>query len=213
MEKPTSTSNVKVAYTGFRTDDQLFDASTNGVTLNLMNVIPGWSEGIQLFGEGGKGTLYIPSELAYGGDSRPPFIFPNTDLIFDIELIEIVPPLPTIEEYITNNNLITQTTASGLQYIIDVPGGADKPTSTSNVKVAYAGYRTDNTLFDGSVDGISFNLSGVIEGWTEGIQLFGEGGKGTLFIPSILAYGASSPSALIPANTDLIFDIELIEIE
>ncbi len=66
------------------------------VILGMHRVIPGWEEGLQLFGKGGKGTLYIPAMLAYGGQGRPPVIPQYSNLIFDIEVVDvkIAPPQP-----------------------------------------------------------------------------------------------------------------------
>jgi FKBP-type peptidyl-prolyl cis-trans isomerase FkpA len=87
----TSESTVVVAYSGYFTHGTIFDASdANGVEFGLPNVIAGWTEGIPYFKEGGTGKLLVPSALAYGtaGNSSIP---PNTVLIFDIELITVVP--------------------------------------------------------------------------------------------------------------------------
>ena len=88
-EFPNSISNVTVAYKGYYTDGSVFDESTtSGVTLNLQNVIEGWTIGIPKYREGGNGILLIPSALAYGtsGSGSVPG---NTVLIFDVHLIAI----------------------------------------------------------------------------------------------------------------------------
>ena len=114
-----------------------------------------------------------------------------------------------ILEYISAQGLNAQKSASGLYYVINDPGSANRPTSSSNVTVAYKGYFTDGSVFDESnSDGISFNLNQVILGWTEGITYFGESGNGVLLIPSRLAYGNSGRSG-IPGGAVLIFDITL----
>jgi FKBP-type peptidyl-prolyl cis-trans isomerase FkpA len=67
-------------------------------------------------------------------------------------------------------------------------------------------------VFDESgSDGIVFPLNGVIEGWTEGIPYFKEGGSGKLLVPSALAYGRQGSGSIAP-NTVLIFDVELIDV-
>lgn len=116
-----------------------------------------------------------------------------------------------ITDYIAKNKLTATRTASGLYYIINEPGTGAQPTATSNVTVAYRGYYTNGTIFDQSAQGISFPLNGVIKGWTEGIPLFKEGGKGALLIPSHLGYG-SAGSGKIPGGSVLIFDINLIKV-
>jgi FKBP-type peptidyl-prolyl cis-trans isomerase FkpA len=83
----------------------------------------------------------------------------------------------------------------------------------STVTVAYKGYLTDGTVFDESdSNGITFSLRNVIQGWQEGIPLFKEGGSGMLLIPSALGYGSSSQGQ-IPANSVLIFEITLIDVQ
>ncbi len=117
-----------------------------------------------------------------------------------------------IKTYLNANNLTATKTDSGLYYIINVPGNGQSCVSTSDVKVSYKGYFTDGTVFDESpAAGITFNLKGVISGWTEGIPFFKEGGSGKLLLPSALAYGVKGTSG-IPANSVLIFDVTLIDV-
>lgn len=108
-----------------------------------------------------------------------------------------------------------QTTVSGLQYKFTQQGdGGAMPTASDKVEVHYHGTLINGTVFDSSVDRnetITFGLNQVIKGWTEGLQLMAEGDKVTLYIPSELAYG-SRAAGKIPANSALIFDVELIKI-
>ncbi len=113
-----------------------------------------------------------------------------------------------IEAYVANNNLVGQFTESGIFYIIDKPGGEEHPTSSSSVTVMYKGYRLDGSVFEESTNNISFPLSGVIRGWTQGLQLIGAGGEITLIIPSGLAYGYNGSGSINP-NEVLGFDISL----
>ncbi|MDP5106740.1 MAG: FKBP-type peptidyl-prolyl cis-trans isomerase [Polaribacter sp.] len=118
-----------------------------------------------------------------------------------------------ILQYIKENSLDAKRTDSGLYYVINTQGTGAKPTSTSTVKVAYKGYFLDGKVFDKSnASGISFGLNQVIPGWTEGIQLFNEGGEGVLLIPYNLGYGANQYST-IPGGSVLIFDINLISVD
>jgi FKBP-type peptidyl-prolyl cis-trans isomerase FkpA len=114
-----------------------------------------------------------------------------------------------IVKYIADNHLKATRTASGLYYVIEEEGKGKQPTADSEVTVAYKGYFTNKTVFDQSDEkGISFPLSGVIAGWTEGIQYFKEGGKGILLIPSDLGYGPQGQGP-IPGGSVLVFDIKL----
>lgn len=117
-----------------------------------------------------------------------------------------------ITQYIIDNNLTAIATGTGLHYVVDTPGTGAQPNSQSTVTVAYKGYLTNGSVFDESAStGISFSLTGVIQGWQEGIPFFKEGGTGVLLIPSALGYGSQATSG-IPANSVLIFDVGLIEV-
>jgi len=117
-----------------------------------------------------------------------------------------------IIQYIEDNNLNAIRSNSGLYYVIQNEGSGARPTSTSNVTVDYKGYFLDGVVFDESdSNGISFGLNQVIQGWTEGITYFREGGNGILLIPYQLGYGESGRGS-IPGGSVLIFDIRLIRI-
>lgn len=107
------------------------------------------------------------------------------------------------------------TTASGLKYVVIKEGVGPKPVATSNVKVHYIGTLVNGSEFDSSVkrgQPIDFNLNQVIPGWTEGLQLMPEGSTYKFFIPYNLAYGERAMGNVIPAKSDLIFQVELIKI-
>ncbi len=115
-----------------------------------------------------------------------------------------------IEDYLADNNLVAQSTASGLHYIIEEPGSGGSPNLSSTVTVKYKGYLLNGNVFDQSGNNsVTFPLSNLILGWQEGIPLLQKGGKGQFFIPSALGYGRSG-SGSIPGNSVLIFDIELV---
>ena len=117
-----------------------------------------------------------------------------------------------ILKYIADNNLNATKSDSGLYYVINTEGTGTRPTSTSNVTVAYKGYFLDGTVFDKSdANGISFGLNQVIAGWTEGITYFKEGGEGILLVPYNLGYGANG-GGIIPGGSVLIFDVKLISV-
>lgn len=104
---------------------------------------------------------------------------------------------------------------SGLQYEVIKEGNGKKPGATSQVKCHYEGTLVDGTKFDSSYDRgepATFGLNQVIPGWTEGVQLMGEGAKYRFFIPYNLGYGERGAGASIPPFAALVFIVELIEV-
>lgn len=108
------------------------------------------------------------------------------------------------------------TTASGLQYKIIKQGQGKSPTASDQVLVHYRGRLVDGTEFDSSFKRnrpASFKVNQVIKGWTEALQLMSPGAEWQLTIPPELGYGARGAGRLIPPNSILIFDVELIAVK
>jgi FKBP-type peptidyl-prolyl cis-trans isomerase len=113
-------------------------------------------------------------------------------------------------------NPAVKSTESGLYYEVLTEGTGAKPKATDTVKVHYTGKLLNGTVFDSSVqrgEPAEFPLNGVIPGWTEGLQLIGVGGKAKLHIPSKLGYGEQGAGNMIPPNSTLVFEVELLEIK
>jgi FKBP-type peptidyl-prolyl cis-trans isomerase FkpA len=107
-------------------------------------------------------------------------------------------------------------TATGLKYRILRKGAGTKPLATDRVSVHYRGTLDDGSEFDSSYDRgkpAKFGLNGVIAGWTQGLQLIGEGGKIELEIPYQLAYGEEGRPGSIPPKATLHFIVELLSIQ
>ncbi len=109
------------------------------------------------------------------------------------------------------------TTASGLKYIDVVEGKGESPKTGQRVSVHYTGTLTNGTKFDSSVDrGQPFQfvigVGQVIKGWDEGVGTMKVGGKRKLMIPAKLGYGERAVGNVIPSNSDLNFDVELLGI-
>ena len=132
-------------------------------------------------------------------------------------LVKTKTPLtkPIIEKYVADNGLKGKYTDSGIFYVIEKEGKGANPTVDNFVEVHYKGTLLDGNKFDSSYDRnqpAQFPLRGVVPGWQQGIPLFKEGGKGTIIIPSSLAYGPMGRPPVIPQNAVLRFDIELLKV-
>jgi len=120
-----------------------------------------------------------------------------------------------LESYLSGASITATKHCSGVYYIIDAPGsGGETPTICSIVSVKYKGQLTNGTVFDQATSAVSFQLGGLIESWKKGIPLIKTGGKIRLYCPPSLAYGSQeirdgSGNVVIPANSILIFEIEL----
>ena len=144
---------------------------------------------------GGSTPENTPPAAAVPPPSRPPGIPPPADVA--------APPAGALK------------TASGISYIVIKPGtGTIHPKAASTVKVHYTGWQTTGEMFDSSVirgEPIEFALTGVIAGWTEGVQLMVLGDKYRFWIPGPLAYDLI-PDPSKPKGM-LVFEIELLDIK
>ncbi len=138
-----------------------------------------------------------------------------------------------IQEYIKEKGLEAQKTESGLYYVIEEEGTGEPVTPGTTMTVDYAGYLLDGTLFDTSIEAVakennmfnenrpggytplpvSVGMGQVIPGWDEGLLLLKKGSKGKFLIPSPLAYGENGAGAMIPANSVLVFDVDVAEVQ
>ncbi len=90
--QPKATDSVTVHYVGTTSGGKEFDSSVKRgepATFVLNQVIPGWTEGVQLMKEGAKYKFFVPSELGYGPQGSPPVIEPNSVLVFEVELLKV----------------------------------------------------------------------------------------------------------------------------
>ncbi|MBM75763.1 MAG: peptidylprolyl isomerase [Proteobacteria bacterium] len=207
-EQPDATSKVTVHYRGSLTNGEVFDSSYQRgepSTFELNQVIPGWTEGLQLMQVGATYRFWIPPDLAYKNRAGTP----QGILIFEIELLSVT-KTPKISSASLSPSLQAQRTSSGLAYEMLIEGsGTEHPNPESIVTVHYSGWLADGTPFDSTItrgQPATFPLDRVITGWTEGLQLMTVGEKTRFWIPPELAY-ENQPRA--PQGI-LIFDIELI---
>ena len=196
------------------------------------------SEAFTLISVGDSVVILVPADSMKKAGANMPWLKPGGDVEYDIVLVSTKSAEEVkadeakqaaaqngiddklLQDYFKKNNLHVTKTPSGLYYRITQNGTGSQPTSGQNVTVNYTGKTMDGKPFDSNVDSafhhvqpFSFPLGQkhVIAGWDEGVALFKKGTKGTLYIPSSLAYGHRGAGASIPADAVLIFDIEVVD--
>ncbi|MEO6070160.1 MAG: FKBP-type peptidyl-prolyl cis-trans isomerase [Chitinophagaceae bacterium] len=122
--------------------------------------------------------------------------------------------IDSVKKYLALNNITATEHCSGVFYQITDPGTGITPSPCKRVAVRYQGMLTNGKIFDESTTATTFNLSGLIRGWTNTIPLIKEKGSIKLFIPPSLGYGSqpirdNTGSVIIPANSILVFTIQL----
>ncbi|HMI68016.1 MAG TPA: FKBP-type peptidyl-prolyl cis-trans isomerase [Cyclobacteriaceae bacterium] len=224
--KPTVDATISVKYTGrFLPSLDIFDQPTTGVDLDLSKLIDGWKIAIPLMTKGSLFTLYIPSGLAYGSAGANGIVSANANVMYQIELLDddarLAADVATIDAFLldslhTNPDSIHKD-PSGLRYVFALKGTGPRAISTSTVIVKYTGKMLPSQKVFTSASEQStasqLPLSSLIRGWQIGIPLIPEGSQVTFYFPSSLAFGSTGrpdDAIVIPPNTNIIFDINLI---
>ena len=211
---PTDTDMVKMATSFWTKESQegkpgSFGVPTKPLQMNRI-LLPGLREGLGMMTAGQKMRLWLPEKLAFAGAADKP----KGPLMVEVVLLSII-ALPTTPADVAAPPADALKTKSGLASKVLKPGtGTVHPKSSSTVMVHYSGWTTDGKMFDSSVTSgapISFPLTGVIKGWTEGVQLMVAGESRRFWIPGKLAYD-DSERAGVPKGM-LVFDIELIAVD
>jgi FKBP-type peptidyl-prolyl cis-trans isomerase len=185
------------------------------VTLKATQLIEGLTEGVHLMVVGEKRRFWVPARLAYS--ERPFRKAPAGDLVFDVELLAVKPGVkpPPPPSDVSGIPKSAKRTASGLAYRVLKQGdGKQSPKANDGAEVHYSGWTIDGRMFDSSVlrgKPAKFRVSGVIKGWTEGLQLMKVGDKTRFWIPADLAYG-DTPSRPGSPTGMLVFDVELLSL-
>ena len=152
-----------------------------------------------------------------------------------LSVIQLGKDTVAIDEFLKTKNIQAKKLPSGIRYVITKPGTGTNVASGQTVDVEYAGYLLNGTYFDTNnktvaqqvhlYDSARDNHNGykpfqvivdqtqVIPGWHQSLKQLSKGGKGTFYIPSSLAYGASRRSEVIKENSILVFDIEIIDVK
>ncbi|MCG8425338.1 MAG: FKBP-type peptidyl-prolyl cis-trans isomerase [Proteobacteria bacterium] len=214
-EKPRAWDDVTVHSTGWSTDGRMFEntaTSKRPQNKSLFRESPGLAEAIQLMVAGQKNRIWIPANLLKKGPNMPEGM-----AVYDIELVSFKKkePPPAVPKDVAAPPKDAKKTAKGVFYKLIKKAektGTVHPKPTDSVKVHYTGWTTDGNMFDSSVvrgQPAQFSLSGVIAGWTDGLQVMVVGETTRFWIPEELAY-KGKPGA--PQGM-LVFDVELLEIK
>ena len=196
----TKGSYVYAHYTGRLQDGTQFDSSRgSGLPFEVIVghgfVIPGWDQILQQMRVGDRWEVKIPPALAYGADGAPPVIPPNATLTFDLEVVDVM-----------DVEIEGLTGATGPEVV---------PGSTSITH--YTGTLLDGKQFDSSRDRgtpypVQVGARGVIPGWEVALLRMREGDRAKVTVPWKLAYGERGSPPKIPGRSDLIFDLEVVEL-
>ena len=160
---------------------------------------------------GSRVRCEVPPELAFGERGAGAKLPGNTTSIWELEITRKI----EVPAFAMSDEKKLVTTKSGLKYEVLKEGTGKKPTPSDQVAAFYTGWLTDGKEFDSSHrrgQPMPFAVSGVITGWTEGLQLMKQGAIYKFTIPPELGYGAQGAGADIPPNSTLVFVIELVKV-
>lgn len=170
---------------------------------------------------GGSAKVIIPSKMIFGKNGNSLLNVESNEIVaVDLNVFTETHQWETderlINKFIAANNLQVAKDPSRVRYTVSAPGtGTDAINENSTITTNYTGRLLDGTVFDSNVTGtFSTQLKSLVKGWI--LTLPGKvtkGGKIRIIIPSDLGYGSSSPSALIPVNSCLDFDIEIVDVK
>lgn len=127
-----------------------------------------------------------------------------------------------LQEYFAKNGITPTKTASGLYYTIQTEGTGETIKAGQTAEMKYIGTTLDGKVFDANMGAeakrtellpVAVGQGQVIRGWDEGLQLLKKGSKARFFIPSPLAYGPQAMGEMLPANSVLIFDVEVVNVK
>lgn len=209
--------------------------TTAGATYNPAEVFPMLRIGDSLT------IVMLADSLRKRQGGLPPFIRKKDKLVIGFKVLDILPDqasvekdqtanfnalkekeIKAVEDYLNKHNIKAQKTEKGTFVVIESPGEGMAIDSGKLVQVKYTGRTLEGKVFDSNVDSSfghtdPFRLviygSPAIEGWHDGLRLFKKGGKGQLYIPSLLAYGSNPPQgAPIKPFDNLMFDVSIVDV-
>jgi FKBP-type peptidyl-prolyl cis-trans isomerase len=227
---PTQKNILVVDYVGkLFSNGAQFDAGNNFVfTITTddaggTDVIEGWKFALSLMTPGMKATVYIPSGMAYGPSGKGS-IPKNAILVFDLYLKVV--DTSDEEPRLTNDKGLINAALEGVEDVVTLPSGVAyttqqigsgaTPTLYDQVRIRYTGKLLNGTVFaqsieQGPVNIFSSMVANYPHGLAIGLQRMQQGGKATFYVPSALGYGSTSSGVITP-NSNLIFEVELLEV-
>lgn len=213
---------VTLHYRGtFRESGEEFDSSySRGApsTLPLRQFVTGFSQGVQGMKVGGKRRIEIPYALAYGERGRPPTIPPRSDLVFEVELVGVEKPEPPRKpDLATEFEGEPQDLSDGL-VVRDITVGEGEAAVKPNAKVfvhilgvtAATGEQFASSREAGAPQQLDLGDPRMLPGLSRGIVGMKPTGKRRIEVPSALGFGLQGVGELVPPNSDLVFEVELL---
>ncbi len=217
-EAPGADDAIEFKYALWTQMGELLDCSErSGGTIKLRRAdlpFPFMKEGVALLKPGTRIRFEVPPELCFGAESKGPQLPANSVTVWEMELVRSIKPLSAPAFALPDDTKLTKT-ASGLKYEVIEAGEGASPKMGARVKVHYAGWLTDGTLFDSSYgrgEEMELRLGQVIRGWNEGLQLMKTGSTWRFVIPPELAYGPTGAGGKIGPNATLVFVIKLVKV-
>lgn len=129
-----------------------------------------------------------------------------------VDQTQLLKDIETIDAFLAQSNITTIEDESGLRYVIHTQGEGKQPELCNTVQVNYSGHLLESTTVFDSNDGVSFPLGNLILGWQVAFSKLKSGTSATLYIPSGLAYGSNGAGSSIPANANLVFEVDLLNV-
>lgn len=176
------------------------------IKTNIGMLVKGWEEGLLHMHVGDKGRIMIPSDLGYGENGYMTIVPPEADLIIDIEIVERIDPI-VLEEGVK------------VYKWKKVKDGA-KPVKNQLITFDYFAYCTgkkakmyDNSYQNGEPFSFKFENANVIDGLHQGMSVMKPGENAFIEIPSRLAYGRDGLLDHVPSNTDIVYDVRVLDIK
>jgi FKBP-type peptidyl-prolyl cis-trans isomerase FkpA len=193
-------------------------------------------DGLRLLSLGDSATIYVPVDsIGKSGQQLPPFLKKGTDIKYTIKVLKVQSKaefekvmaaeqakakvesearkaqLPQLmADYVKKSGMAFKTTPSGLQYSVQREGTGDSPQNGFTCKCNYVGKFLDGKIFDQNKN-MDMPIGGMIPGFNEALMMMKKGGKTTFLIPPAIGYGEQGQPPVIPGNSPLVFEVELLD--